>query len=97
MISGWKFTVSLVPTTASAIILASALFGTASYLMYYRAINKIGAAKAMALNITYSAWAIVFALLLLGTMPDLKSILCGILIVGGSLVAANGLTIRKSK
>ena len=97
VISGWKFTVSLVPTTASAIILASALFGTASYLMYYRAINKIGAAKAVALNITYSAWAIVFALLLLGTMPDLKSILCGILIVGGSLVAANGLTIRKSK
>jgi len=95
LMSGWEFTVSLVPTSVSVVILVSALFGTASYVMYYRAITKIGATKAMALNITYSAWSIVFAFILIGTMPDIKSIIFGILLICGSLVAANGLDISK--
>ena len=95
VMAGWKFTISLVPTTTSAIILLSALFGTASYVMYYRAISKIGATKAMALNITYSAWSIVFAFVLLGTMPDVKSVIFGIVLICGSLVAANGLPTKK--
>lgn len=90
VISGWKFTISLVPSATLGIILLSALFGTASYVMYYRAINKIGPAKAMALNITYSAWAIVFSIILLKSLPDVKSIILGIVVIGGSLVAANG-------
>ena len=88
VLRGWSFTVSIVPTKAMAIILLSAFFGTASYLCYYRAISKIGASKAMALNITYSAWSIVFALLFLHTLPDVKSILFGVVIVAGSLLAA---------
>lgn len=91
VISGWRFTTSIIPTTTSGIILVSALFGTASYVMYYRAISKIGATKAMALNITYSAWAIVFAFLLLGTVPNITSVVFGIVLICGSLVAANGL------
>ena len=43
----------------------------------------------MALNITYSAWAMLFSAVLMRTMPDLKSILCAVVIVIGSLVAAN--------
>lgn len=92
--SGWDFTVSLIPTSICAIILLSALFGTASYVMYYKAISKIGATKAMALNITYSAWSILFAFILLGIMPDIKSILLGVVLICGSLVAANGLNIK---
>ncbi len=88
VLRGWRFTVGLIPTTCTAVIALSALFGTASYVFYYKAIVKIGAAKAMALNITYSAWSIVFALLLLHTLPDAKSIICGIVIVAGSIVAA---------
>lgn len=91
VISGWKFTVAIIPTTTSAIILLSALFGTASYIMYYRAITKIGATKAMALNITYSAWSIVFALLLLGTLPTVTSVVFGVALICSSLIAANGL------
>lgn len=91
IISGWKFTTSVIPTTTSAIILLSALFGTASYVMYYRAITKIGATKAMALNITYSAWSLVFAFVLLGTLPSVTSVVFGVVLICGSLVAANGL------
>lgn len=88
VIRGWGFTLSLIPSNATKIILLSALFGTASYLCYYRAIATIGASKSMALNITYSAWSIVFSLILLHTLPDLRSIICGVVIVVGSLVAA---------
>lgn len=88
VLSGWNFTFDILPSTATLIIALSALFGTASYVCYYRSIATIGATKAMALNITYSAWSIVFALLLLHTLPDVKSIICGVVIVLGSLVAA---------
>lgn len=91
VMKAWPATIDITFTKASGIILLSALFGTASYLLYYRAIAKIGASKAMALNITYSAWSIVFALIILRTLPDLKSILCGIVIVFGSIVAASDL------
>lgn len=84
---GWKLTAEVVCTAAFPIIALSALFGTASYLFYYRAISTIGAAKAMALNITYSAWAILFSALLYCSVPDLKSILCAVAILGGSIAA----------
>ena len=51
LMGGWKFTAGIAVTKATMIILVAALFGTASYLCYYSAINKIGATKAMALNI----------------------------------------------
>jgi len=91
ILSGVGMAISLVPTKTAAIIVLAALFGTASYVLYYRAINKIGPGKAMALNITYIAWSIVFALILLKEIPSAKSIICGIVIIGGSLVAANGI------
>lgn len=87
----WPSTAEVAFTKASGIVLLSALFGTASYLFYYKAIAKIGASKAMALNITYSAWSIIFALIILQTIPDIKSILCGIIIVLGSIIAASDL------
>lgn len=88
VLKGWKFTLAVLPTASTAGILIAALFGTASYVYYYKAIAVIGPSKAMALNITYSAWAIVFSILLLHMLPDRKSIVCGIVIVAGSLLAA---------
>lgn len=97
VIKGWGFTAGIVQTASSAVILVSALFGTASYVFYYKAIAGIGASKAMALNITYSAWSIVFAFLLLHTLPDLKSIICGIVIVVGAILAATDLNVTIAK
>ena len=71
------------------IIIVSALFGTTSYLFYYKAINKIGASKAMALNITYCAWAILFGFLFLQESVSLKNMISAIVIIGGSIIAAS--------
>ncbi len=64
LIKGWGFTTSLFVNTGWLIptIAIAALFATASYLFYYRAISQIGASKSMALNITYSAWAVVISI-----------------------------------
>lgn len=87
LMKGWGTTLTILPTMTSAIILASALFGTTSYLFYYKAINKIGATKAMALNVTYSAWSIVFGFLLLSETISTKEIICALVIISGSIVA----------
>ena len=67
-IGGWKFTLGIITGSSGSllpIIGAAAFFATVSYLFYYRAISKIGASKAMALNVTYVAWASVFSILFL--------------------------------
>lgn len=87
VLKGWGITLDILPTVTGSIILAAAFFGTTSYLFYYKAIHKIGATKAMALNITYSAWAIVFGFLLLGETVSVKEIVCGLIIITGSIVA----------
>lgn len=95
LIRGWKFTAALfsaetgwlLPTIALA-----ALFATVSYLFYYKAIAKIGAARSMALNITYTAWAMFFAAVILHDYSllgahSLASAIC--VVVFGVLAAAD--------
>ncbi len=74
--TGW-----LLPTIAAA-----ALCATVSYLFYYKAIAKLGAAKAMALNITYTAWAIFFTVIIVGdtsVLNPLTLICTGVVILCG--------------
>ena len=68
----------VVTTPAMGVIALAALAGTVSYLFYYQAINRIGAARGMALNISYSAWAVIFGL----------DIVCCVLILGGTVLSA---------
>lgn len=94
ILKGWGFTVSLFRGTGwlIPIIAAAALFATASYLFYYRAISRIGASKAMALNITYSAWAVVFSVIFLKATNLLNpiTILCTLaVLVFGILAGAD--------
>lgn len=67
LINGWELTKSLFNNTGYLIptIAIAGLFATISYLYYYKSISEIGASKAMALNITYSAWAIIISIILL--------------------------------
>lgn len=95
LLRGWKWTVSVFPDRSTVYILLGALLLTGSYLCYYKAITAIGATKAMALNITYTAWAFVFSTVLLNTASDIRSVLCGVAIVGGSLAASVNLKPEK--
>ena len=94
VVKGWGLTVSLFSGTGWLIptIMLAALFATVSYLFYYKAISQIGASKSMALNITYSAWAVIFGIILLRNYSLLNSttILCTIVVlVFGVLAGAD--------
>mgnify|MGYP002583644689 FL=1 len=84
----WNFTAEAIPTVGSGVISIAALAGAASYLFYYKAIDVIGAAKGMALNISYSAWAVFFGMIMLGSIPSPWEIVCCIIILLGTICAA---------
>lgn len=84
----WAFTWNALPNIGIGVVALAALAGTSSYLFYYKGIATIGAAKGMALNISYSAWAVLFGLILLGTVPGPVEIICCIAILCGTILAA---------
>lgn len=96
LFGAWQFTVSLFVDTGWLFptIAIAGLFATVSYLFYYKAIAQIGASKAMALNVTYTAWAIVFtaimaALKLAGaTFPSVTTIACAVVVLVCGIFAA---------
>ncbi len=93
ILGGWDFIPTLFVGSGASVLPAvgtSALFASISYLFYYKAIAKIGASKAMALNITYTAWAIVLTVILLQDTSVLNplSILCTVVVVICGILAA---------
>ncbi len=90
LFGAWAFTAHAIPTFATGVVALAALAGVTSYLFYYKSISSpIGAAKSMALNISYSAWAVLFALVLQGTIPSVASVICCIVILVGTILAAS--------
>lgn len=64
-------------------------FATVSYLFYYKAIDQLGPSKAMALNVTSSAWAYLFTVF--SGQWDLvngKSLFFALLVFAGSILTA---------
>ena len=88
LFGAWGFTAQAAPSLATGVIALAGLAGATSYVFYYKGIQRIGAARGMALNITYSAWAVVFGLILLGTVPNAVSIVCCVVIMAGTVLAA---------
>lgn len=67
------------------IIFSVAVIGTFSYLCYYSSIDKVGPARATGMNVTYSIWTVIFSLFIFGGTLDIKLVVCGILIIIGTL------------
>lgn len=95
VLRGWSFTTGLLMPGSDwplPIIAIAGFFATVSYLFYYKAISQIGASKAMALNVTYSAWAIVFTVLILRdtSVLTVSTIACSaVVLVCGIFAAAD--------
>lgn len=96
VIGGWNFTVGLFTANTAWLlptIAVAALMATVSYLFYYKAIAQIGASKSMALNVTYSAWAIVFSALLAVVRGEavtltVTTVLCAVVVLVCGIFAA---------
>ncbi|ETI69660.1 DMT family transporter [Neobacillus vireti] len=63
-----------------------ALSGTASYVFYYNAIYAIGPTRAMALNISYSAWGIFLSFIILSEPITAKIVFFSIMVLVGSII-----------
>lgn len=68
----------------SFVVIAS-LLGAISYLFYYKAISRLGALKAMGLNISYSAWIVILGVFF-GNEINLYLLLCASFIICGCLL-----------
>ena len=96
LFGAWKFTATLFVNTGWLLptIAIAGLCATVSYLFYYKAIAQIGASKAMALNVTYTAWAIVFTAIMAvmslagAAFPSITTILCAVVVLVCSVFAA---------
>lgn len=80
------------------LLIFTALIGAISYLFWYKAIELVGAPRAMSLNITYVIWTIIFDTLYLKTTMSMQFIIASIVIVFGIiLIAGNPKKILSSK
>lgn len=84
---GHTYTLQIMASPIVVLALAGvALAGTLSYIFYYNAINIIGPIRAMAMNITYAAWAVAFGAILFGTVFTWKEVMFAAFIIGGSIL-----------
>lgn len=89
-IPGWSIAIEGFQNPVVLMVALAGIFGGASYLFYYRAMNTVGVARAMALNICYALWSVVLGVLLTDQELSVQS-LCGagIIVAGALLVVAN--------
>lgn len=92
VMNAWPFTINLFNNSGLLIptIAVAGLCATISYLFYYKAISQIGASKAMALNVSYAAWAIVFTVIIFGdtSILNITTIVCSIVVLVCSILVA---------
>lgn len=86
LISGQELVGEIFKSRMSFMIGIVAISGTISYLLWYKSIEIIGAARATVLNITYMVWAIILQVLIFKTEISLNFILFSCLIILGVIL-----------
>ena len=81
------FNSTFITSSTFKIIIFAGIVGTISYLLYYHSIAAVGASKAMALNISYPAWAFVFQLFV-SPQFDIRTFIAVFMIVVGTLISS---------
>src|SRR3954451_11525409 len=88
---GFDTTSVLTMPDVGLIVLVAGAIGGCSYATWYRAIRKIGVAKAMTLNITYAMWGILLAWMLQqASASPLAVVGCVVVVAGAGLTLLSG-------
>src|SRR6478672_149404 len=75
----------------TVMIAGAGAIGGYSYVIWYRSIRKIGVARAMALNISYAMWGVLFAWIMLNAPPEPLAIAgCVVVSAGAVLTILSG-------
>lgn len=86
LFGGYSLVPKVVMNMEFVYIALIALSGTVSYLFYYKAIHTLGPTRAMALNISYSAWAILLSFFITGSPVTFKLVFFSVMILLGSII-----------
>lgn len=98
LISGGSLVLEILKSKMLLFIGLVAIAGTVSYLLWYKSIEMIGAARATVLNITYMVWAIILQIIIFGTRISLNfAIFSSLIILGVILVIGNPKEMLKLK
>ncbi|GEP19873.1 DMT family transporter [Pediococcus argentinicus] len=88
LFKGYRLVLNTLMNQPTILLIAiTALAGSISYLMYYRSIKYIGPTIAMGLNISFSAWTVVFGFFAGSDFSILKIVIAIIIILGCVLTA----------
>jgi len=75
----------------TVLIAGAGVIGGYSYVIWYRSIRTIGVARAMALNISYAMWGVLFAWIVLSAPPEPLAIAgCVVVSAGAVLTILSG-------
>lgn len=89
LLHAWGFTLHIFSDIPIILLLlCTALFETGSYLLYYKAISLIGAPKAMALNITYMMWSVLFGIFVFNEIPGKYEVISILILMTGVIFVA---------
>lgn len=84
LIQGHSFLWKVVQKRECYYLFMIALTGAVSYLLWYKAMNKIGVGRAMVLNMTYALWVVVIGFLFQNQPISWSLIIGGLFIVLGA-------------
>jgi drug/metabolite transporter (DMT)-like permease len=90
--ASYSLTIEIAMSNVIWLIAGVSFFGTLSYVYYYKGIALVGPVRAMALNISYAAFAIILDVMFFDTEFSFKSFLFALLIIAGAV-----LTVMDSK
>ncbi|MDR3038077.1 MAG: DMT family transporter [Candidatus Adiutrix sp.] len=86
----WDLVAQTFVNSSFTLYAMAGFFGGFSYVYWYRALNMTGVARAMALNVTYALWGVIFGGLLAGLdITAYLAIGAASIFVGAILVSAN--------
>ncbi|MDR1111980.1 MAG: DMT family transporter [Deltaproteobacteria bacterium] len=86
----WELFSAAWHTSALPIYVFAGFLGGFSYIYWYRALNMTGVARAMALNVTYALWGVLFGAIFTGLTPTIYLVMgAGAIACGAILVSAN--------
>jgi drug/metabolite transporter (DMT)-like permease len=86
----WEMVVQASTSSALPVYAFAGFLGGFSYVYWYRALNMTGVARAMALNVTYALWGVLFGAFFTGFVATKQLFLgAAFIAVGAILVSAN--------
>ncbi|MCQ6282027.1 DMT family transporter [Bacillus sp. EB600] len=91
IIHGYPLSFQVIRSGAVWLFLIAAFLGSANYVLYYRAIHIVGAARGTALNNTYAAWALAISVIVFKIPVSFQFMIGTVIVLVGSFFVSGNL------